>query len=498
MGMDHLEHVDHVDHMNGIAGMAGMEGEMEPFGSGTAKEGSGPPAELWDRFVKRFAESEPGLSPKKAAEEANRCLYCYDAPCIKACPTSINIPSFIKRIATGNLLGSARTILESNPVGASCARVCPTEELCEGACVLNGASAPIQIGMLQRYATDWAMERDLQLFSAGLDNGRKVAVIGAGPAGLSAARELARAGFAVVVYEARLLAGGLDTYGIVSFRLPQAVSLWEVRQVEKLGVEIRTGVKVGEDVSAEDLLREYDAVVLAAGMGYVPKLGIEGEGLQGVYDAIRLVEATKTGTPPLELAGKRVAVIGAGNTAIDAATCSLRLGAASVKMVYRRSRAEMTAYDFEFEFAKQEGVEFSWLTLPKRILGDERGRVTHLECVSMELAPAEQPGSRPVPVEVPESSFLLPVDAVVLAIGQTRHTGLIDLLGLAHEGGVVTIDEETRLTSHPQIYAAGDIVFGAGQGEAMVVSAAEQGKRAALSIAKRFASLAGDTATAAV
>ncbi|WP_138494844.1 NAD(P)-dependent oxidoreductase [Paenibacillus pinistramenti] len=433
-----------------------------------------------------FAEFEPGLTAKGAMEESNRCLYCYDAPCIKACPTSINIPSFIKRIATGNLKGSARAIMEANPVGASCARVCPTEELCEGACVLNDASKPIQIGLLQRYATDWARENEVQLFEAGAANGKKIAVIGAGPAGLSAARELAREGYAVEMFEAREKPGGLDTYGIVSFRLPQSVSLWETEQVEKLGVKIHTGVKVGRDVSPAELKNHFDAIVLAAGMGYVPKLGIEGEELEGVYDAIRLVEATKTGELVPELLGRRVAVIGAGNTAIDAATCSVRLGAGNVKMLYRRTREEMTAYDFEYEFAKQEGVEFSWLTLPKRIVGGGDGKVAAIECVRMTLSEQPGPDGRHAPVEIPDSAFLLPVDAVVTAIGQERHHGLIELLGLEHSRGVVKIDEITRQTSDPQIYAAGDVVFGAGQGEAMVVSAAEQGKLAAYSIIRHL------------
>lgn len=442
-----------------------------------------------EAFASSFAENVRGLTRKAAIEESNRCLYCYDAPCIKACPTSINIPSFIKRIAMDNLKGSATAIMDANPVGATCARVCPTEELCEGACVLNHESEPIKIGLLQRYATDWAMEGDQTLFRAGPSNGRKVAVIGGGPAGLSAARELARDGFVVTIFEAKSMAGGLDTYGIVSFRLPQPVSLWEVRQVEKLGVDIRTGVRVGVDISAAQLLEQYDAIVLAAGMGNVPNLGIAGEELEGVYDAIAYVEGTKTDVPPFTIQGARVAVIGAGNTAIDAATCSVRLGASNVKMIYRRTKEEMTAYDFEFEFAKQEGVEFSWLTAPKRIIGDGSGRVTHLECVRMELSDVTGSDGRRIPAVVEGSEFLYPVDAVILAIGQKRHLDLIERLGLAHDRGVVIIDEGTRRTSNPQIYAAGDIVFGAGQGEAMVVSAAEQGKQAAYAISRFFAGL---------
>lgn len=442
-----------------------------------------------EAFAANFAENVPGVSRKAAMEESNRCLYCYDAPCIKACPTSINIPSFIKRIAADNLKGSATAIMDANPVGASCARVCPTEELCEGACVLNDESEPINIGLLQRYATDWAIKTGQTLFKAGPSNGRRVAVIGGGPAGLSAARELAREGFAVVIYEAKSMAGGLDSYGIVSFRLPQPVSLWEVKQVEALGVEIRTGVRVGADISAEQLSEQYDAIVLAAGMSNVPSLGIDGEELEGVYDAIEYVEGTKIGVPPFAIQGAHVAVIGAGNTAIDAATCSVRLGASNVRMIYRRTMEEMTAYDFEVEFAKQEGIEFSWLSAPKRILGDSSGSVTHLECIRMELSDVTGQDGRRIPVPIEGSEHLYPVDAVILAIGQKRHLGLIEQLGLAHDRGVVLIDEVTRRTSNPQIYAAGDIVFGSGQGEAMVVSAAEQGKQTAYAISRHYAEL---------
>ncbi|QHW35251.1 NAD(P)-dependent oxidoreductase [Paenibacillus rhizovicinus] len=439
-----------------------------------------------EAYAANFAETERALTRRAAMEESNRCLYCYDAPCIKACPTGINIPSFIKRIATDNLKGAATAIMNANPVGASCSRVCPTEELCEGACVLNDASEPIRIGLLQRYATDWAMQDGRALFQAGTSNGKRVAVIGGGPAGLSAARELARAGFAVTIFEAKQLAGGLDTYGIVSFRLPQSVSLWEVEQVRKLGVEIRTGIKVGADISAIELIAQYDAIVLAVGMGKVPNLGIEGEKLAGVYDAIQFVEATKAGDPFIPLKGARVAVIGAGNTAVDAATCSVRLGAANVKMIYRRTKEEMTAYAFEYEFAKQDGVEFSWLTAPVRIVGGTDGRVSHLACVRMALSGETGEDGRALTVPVEGSEFRLPVDAVILAIGQTRHLELIEQFGVRHDRGVVLVDEETRRTSHPQIYAAGDVAFGYGQGEAMVVSAAEQGKRAAYAIVRHF------------
>ncbi|NOU84754.1 FAD-dependent oxidoreductase [Paenibacillus sp. LMG 31460] len=430
---------------------------------------------------RNFAEVKSGMKPKEAIEESNRCLFCYDAPCIRACPTGIDIPLFIKKIASGNLKGSARTIMEANPVGASCSRVCPTEELCEGACVLNHSSKPILIGNLQRYATDWAIHNEQILFKAGTSNGKSVAVVGGGPAGLSAARELARFGFKVTVFEAKEQAGGLDTYGIVSFRLPQEISLWEVEQVRQLGAEFRMSTRVGIDVSSSDLLGDYDAIVLAVGMSKVPMLGIEGEALTGVYDAIDFVESTKT-EQELDtfLIGKRVAVIGAGNTAIDAATCSVRLGAEKVQIVYRRTQEEMTAYDFEYDFAKQDGVAFQWLTAPKRIIGDANGNVVALECLRMELEDVEAGRKRPVPVE--GSEFIFEVDAVIKAIGQTRHVSLIDQFELAHTRGTVTVDPLTGQTSNPKVYAAGDVIFGEGQGEAMVVSAAQQGKQTAYAI----------------
>lgn len=433
---------------------------------------------------KNFQEVERGLTNQEAVEESNRCLYCYDAPCIKACPTGIDIPTFIKKIASGNLLGSAKTIMSSNPVGASCSRVCPTDELCEGACVLNHSTTPIMIGNLQRYATDWAITNGHALFQPGQSNGRTVAVIGGGPAGLSAARELARLGYDVTIFEAAEKAGGLNTYGIVSFRLPQRISFWEVEQVEKMNVNIRTNTMVGRDISAEEITENFDYVILAVGMAHVPNLGVEGETLAGVYDAIEFVKATKCGQLSEDFVGKRVVVIGAGNTAIDGATCSIRLGAENVKILYRRTEEEMTAYDFEYEFAKQDGVEFRWLTAPKRIIGDETGKVTCIECIKMKLGEPEKDGRRrPVPIE--GSEYVLPVDAVVKAIGQTRHLKLIEEFSLQHDGGVVKVDQETFQTSNPKVFACGDVVFGKGNGDAMVVTAAQQGKNVAYAIHKQ-------------
>ncbi|WP_462405506.1 NAD(P)-dependent oxidoreductase [Gracilibacillus sp. Marseille-QA3620] len=444
-------------------------------------------------ILDNFKEVNHGLSHQEAAEESARCLYCYDAPCIQACPTSINVPAFIKKISTHNLRGAAKTIMTANPMGASCARVCPTEELCEGACVLNHSTKPIMIGNLQRYATDWAMKNEQLLFKAGQPNGKSVAIIGGGPAGLSAARELSLLGYRVVVFEAEEKAGGLNTYGIVSFRLPQAVSYWEVDQVQGLGVEIRTNTRVGVDVQAEEILENFDYTLLAAGMSNVPDLGINGEELEGVRDAIEFVKETKQALEQCDLRGKKAVVIGAGNTAIDAATCSVRLGADNVKILYRRTKEEMTAYEFEYEFAKQDGVEFRWLTAPVRILANEEGKVSGVECIRMELGQAGPDGRRrPIPVQ--GSNFIIEADIVIKAIGQSRHVSLIEQFNVKHEDGVAIIDPLTYRTSNEKVSACGDCIFGKGQGEAMVVSAAQQGKEAAYAIHKLLSPAASVTA----
>ncbi|NBI27957.1 NAD(P)-dependent oxidoreductase [Chengkuizengella marina] len=438
-----------------------------------------------DDLDQNFQEVQLGLTSIEALEEANRCLYCYDAPCITACPTSIDIPKFIKKIASENLLGSAKTIMDANPIGASCARVCPTSELCEGACVLNHSTKPIMIGLLQRFATDWAIKNEQYLFEAGIKKDKNIAIVGAGPAGLSAARELARMGYRVTMFEAEENAGGLNKYGIVSFRLPQRISDWEVEQVKKLGVEIRTDTRVGVDIQVNEVLETFDSVLLSIGMSHVPELGIEGEDLNGVYDAIEFVKGTKSGSLPKTMKGKKVVVIGAGNTAIDGATCSVRLGAENVKILYRRSMDEMTAYDFEYEFAKQDGVEFRWLTTPQRIIGNENGNVCGIECLRMELGEPEHDGRRkPQPIQ--DSTFILEVDAVIKAIGQSRYIELIDDFGLDHHDGVVKINTDSFLTSNPKVFACGDVIFAKGQGEAMVVTAAQQGKEVAYAIHQQF------------
>jgi len=433
-----------------------------------------------EQLQRNFSELLPPMTPDEALAEANRCLFCYDAPCIKACPTHINIPGFIKKIATGNLRGSARTILESNFLGATCARVCPVDELCEGACVMHGLgdAKPIEIGRLQRYAMDYMMDRGIQIFQPGPPNGRRVACVGGGPASLSCAAELARLGYQVTVLEKRELAGGLDTFGIVVFREPMEISLQEVQMAADLGVEIRTGVEVGRDVSVDELLGEHDAVFLGIGRGRTSLLGIPGEDLEGVYDGLDFIESTREEDLGQIPVGSKVAVIGAGNTAVDVATVARRLGAERVLILYRRGEEEMTSYDFEYEFAKQEGVEYRFFTVPKRILG--QGRVEGIECLRTQPGDPDESGRRR-PVIVESSEHVIEADMVVRAIGQNKYWRFLDNIGLAHHGGSIEVDPETGQTSHPKIFAGGDCIL-KGQEMAATVVATQHGKIAARGI----------------
>ncbi|MCL6526998.1 MAG: NAD(P)-dependent oxidoreductase [Thermaceae bacterium] len=422
-------------------------------------------------------EYYPPLTDHEALVEANRCLYCYDAPCTHACPTHIDIPKFIKKIATKNPVGSARTILEANLMGATCARVCPVQELCEGACVLNAEEKPIMIGRLQRYATDYVYERGIDVFKAGPPTGKKVAVVGAGPAGLTCAGELAKLGHSVTVFERRSLPGGLSTYGIIVLREPVGVALAEVEMVKRLGVEVKTELELGRNLSFEELRAQYDAVFLGVGLGAVPALGIPGEEL--IVDGLGYIEASKMDPQKLEV-GREVVVIGAGNTAVDCATVAKRLGAERVTMVYRRTEAEMTAYPHEYAFAKNEGIEFRFLTQPVEVLS-ENGQVKGLRCVRMELGAPDASG-RPAPLPVPGSEFVLPADQVVKAIGQEKPS-LARLLGLETEKGYIKVNEHLE-TSLPGVYAGGDCVRA--RGSASTVMAVEDGKLAAFAIHRKL------------
>ena len=435
----------------------------------------------WEKSLEeRFQEYHPPLTEREAILEANRCLYCFDAPCMVACPTHIDIPTFIRKISTENVKGSAKTILESNLMGATCSRVCPVEELCEGACVLHEDEKPIAIGRLQRYAMDYASAKKLKFFKKGKSNGSKVAVVGAGPAGLSCAGELAKLGYDVTCFERKNWAGGLDTYGIVVFREPVEVSLSEVKMIEDLGVTIKTNVTVGKDITFEAILADFDAVFVSIGLGAVPDLEIPGENLDGVLDGLFFIEETKT--KPLDSIkfGSRICVIGAGNTGIDCATIARRLGAERVTIIYRRTEAEMPAYHFEYQFALGEGVGFSFLTQPVEVVGD--GQVTGLKCIRMDLGEPDASGRRTaLPVE--GSEFVLPCDMVIKAIGQKKHSPVMQKLaefGIQQVKGYIKVDPETNRTDHAKIYAGGDCIRS--HGEASTVMAVQDGKIAAKGI----------------
>jgi glutamate synthase (NADPH/NADH) small chain len=420
-----------------------------------------------------LAEQLPPLTPNAAAVEADRCLYCYDAPCTHACPTHIDIPRFIKKIASQNLRGSAETIFSSNLLGATCARVCPVQELCEGACVLGADHKPIAIGRLQRYTMDYARASQSYPTVKAAPTGRSIALIGAGPGGLSCAGQLALLGHSVTIFEKRNNPGGLSTYGIIALREPVEIALEETRMIESFGVQIKTGVEVGKDVSLAALQQDFDAVVLSVGLGRTPSLGIEGE--ETILDGLEFIEASKTGTVPLHI-GRNVIVIGAGNTAVDCATIAKRFGAERVTMVYRRTEREMSCYEHEYDFARKEGIEFRFLTQPSRVLLDGE-LLFGLECLRVELGPPDASG-RPAPIAVPGSEFALTADQIVKAIGQKK-PALIDLLGLVTKKGFIAVDASFQ-TSIPGVYAIGDCIRSSGA--ASTVMAVEDGKLAAAAI----------------
>ena len=419
----------------------------------------------------------PPLTRNEAAVEAARCLMCYDAPCTHACPTHIDIPKFIKKIATENLRGSARTILESNLLGATCARVCPVQELCEGACVLGAEHKPIAIGRLQRHAMDFIYKNGVKLFQPGKSTCEKVAIVGAGPAGLSCAGELAKRGHSVTLFEKRHLAGGLSTYGIIGLREPMEVALAEVAMIEKLGVKLESGKEIGIDITLAELQKNFGAIFLSVGLGTTPGLGIPGE--NHIIDGLVYVEQSKLAAHNL-VVGRNVVVVGAGNTAIDCATIAKRLGANTVTMVYRRTEKEMTAYAHEYDFIKREGVNFSFLTQPVRV-HSENGTVKALECLRMSLGPADASG-RPSPQPVAGSEFFLDADQVVKAIGQEKPS-LASRLKLKTEKGFIQVNAQFE-TNMPGVYAGGDCIRA--RGAASTVMAVQDGKLAARSIHERL------------
>lgn len=435
-----------------------------------------------------FGEVALGLTAEQAAAEAGRCLQCKTRACVSGCPVEVDIPGFIRLIAADDTGGAAKSIKEKNALPAICGRVCPQETQCEAVCVLGRKGSPVAIGALERYAADWERARANGPVARGrlAPTGPRAAVIGAGPAGLTCAADLARAGCRVTVFEILHAPGGVLRYGIPEFRLPKAIVDEEVRFIESLGVELRTNVGIGQLYSLAELFAQgYKAVFIGTGAGLPYFLGIPGENLNGVYSANEFLTRTnlmkaylfpRYGTPIK--VGRRVAVTGAGNVAMDAARTALRLGAEEAAIVYRRSRVEMPARREEIENAEEEGVVFHLLTNPVRILG-ENGWVTGLECLRMELGEPDSSGRRR-PVPVPGSEFTLDVETVVIAIGQGPNPVLTRGAGnlATNKHGYIIADPETGATNLENVYAGGDIVTGS----ATVIAAMGAGKAAARAI----------------
>ena len=432
-----------------------------------------------EQYEKNFAEISPRMTPRQAAVEAARCLFCFDAPCTIACPTHIDVPSFIKKISTDNLRGSARVILEANILGHSCGRVCPTEVLCEGACVMHEKEEkPIEIGRLQRYAVDDVLDRNIQLFRAGAPNGKRVALIGSGPASLACAAELAKLGYRATIFDRNQLPGGLDTYGIAAYKLRAKDTLREVELVRSLGVEFRQMTTVGTDVTFAQLEKDFDAIFIGVGLGETGNLGLPGENLQGVVGAMEFIEPTKTHPFAQLTIGRRIACIGAGNTAIDVVTAAKRLGAEIVHLIYRRGEQDMPAFRYEYDLAKLDGVNFHWHAQPVKILGDAKGKVAAIECIRTRAEPV--PGKKRSQIAVISGSeFQLQVDMVVRAIGQEPVTTFARAVqGInVRENGTIAVSERFQ-TGNAKYFAAGDCVNGGKE----VVDAVAEGMAAARGI----------------
>jgi dihydropyrimidine dehydrogenase (NAD+) subunit PreT len=429
-----------------------------------------------EQYAENFGDIHPPFESYSAAlVDANRCLFCYDAPCMKSCPTSIDVPKFIKQIVSENIKGSAHTIFSSNILGGGCSKVCPVEKLCEGACVYNlMEEEAIPIARLQRYSTDAALQNNWQLFKRKPSNGKKVAVIGAGPAGLSCAHTLSREGVDVTIYEKESKGGGLMTYGIAAYKVTPQFCEDEVNYILSIGgIEIKYQQELGKDILLTDLQKNYDAVYVAIGVGLARQLHIPGENLEGVRDAISFIHDLRSNDLSTILVGDKVAVIGMGMTAIDAATQAKRLGAKEVTLVYRRTEEEKPCTDVELNIAKLDGCKIIWLAAPTKIIGAD-GKVTQLVCSVMKLGEADASGRRS-PIDTGET-FTLEVDMVIKAAGQMPFDELIQQNKIENTGGKIQINASA--TNIKGVFAGGDCVNGGKE----VVDAVQAGKEGAASI----------------
>lgn len=444
--------------------------------------------------AENFKEVALGYKEKQALAEAIRCIQCKKRPCVEGCPVEVDIPEFIAALRDGDMPEAVRVLKVKNALPGICGRVCPQETQCEEVCTLAKKGAPVAIGRLERYVADWELgQKDDSKPNPGIapSTGKRVAVVGSGPAGLTLAADLAKRGHKVTIFEALHVAGGVLMYGIPEFRMPKHIVQTEIDYVKGLGVEIKLDWVMGKISTVDELLEEgYDAVFIGTGAGLPMFLNIPGENFNGIYSANEFLTRTNLMKAylfpeydtPIKV-GKRVAVIGGGNVAMDAARCALRLGAAEVHIVYRRSRAEMPAREEEIENAEEEGVIFKLLTNPVRFLGNDQGWITGMECIEMELGEPDDSGRRrPVPKK--SSEFIIEVDTVVVALGTTPNPLVpTTTRGLdTTKRGTVVADEETGMTTKPGVWAGGDVVTGA----ATVISAMGAAKKAAASMDAYF------------
>ncbi len=430
-----------------------------------------------EEYVVNFSDVHPPFDhPEGAIIESNRCLNCYDAPCTKSCPTSIDVPLFIKQIASGNIKGSAKTIFTSNIMGGGCSKVCPVEKLCEGVCVYNLLEEePISIAKLQRYSTEKAITEKWKLFERKPSTGKKVAVVGAGPAGLACAHALSREGVDVTIFEKDNKGGGLMTYGVAAYKVSPEFCQDEVDYITSIGgIDIQYNKELGKDISMTELQLDYDAVFLGIGVGIARELAIPGESLSGVVDAISFIYDLRTNDYSRIQVGDKVAVIGMGMTAIDAATQSKRLGAKEVTMIYRRTENEKPCTDVELALARLDGCSFIWLASPKEIVG-ENGKVTKLICSKMKLGEPDASGRRS-PVDTGET-ISIDVDMVIKAAGQIPFEDLVNETKLENKTGKISLDIN-RETNLKGVFAGGDCVNGGKE----VVDAVQAGKDGAVAI----------------